>query len=91
MKSEETTDTKPERAEGHAGERASKTLPSEIPECCCHMMSQMTGDSCCDLAKDGEERSEQKDSDSPSILGRLMLRMMKACCGRPSAKHNAAV
>ena len=91
MNSEQTIDTNPERAEGNAGGRASERLPFEIPECCRHMMSQITRDSCYDLAKDGEERSAQNDSDSPGILGRLMLRMMKACCGRLAAKHNAAV
>ncbi len=91
MRSEETKQTNPERVDENAGGRASEKLPFEIPECCRNMMSQMTGDSCCGLAGDGEERSAQNDSDSPGILGRLMLRMMKACCSRPAAKHNAAV
>jgi hypothetical protein len=91
MTSEKTADTNPERADENAGGRTSEKLPFEIPECCRHMMTQMMGGSFCDLAKSGEERSAHSGSTSPGILGRLMLRMMKACCGRLAAKQNRAV
>jgi hypothetical protein len=90
MTSEETADTNRERAGENAGGRTSEKLPFEIPECCRHMMTQMMGGSFCDLAKGGEERPAQNGGDSPGILGRLMLRMMKACCGRLAAKQKAA-
>ena len=91
MKSEETTNTNPDGTDENTGGRASEKLPFEMPECCRHMMSQMTGDSCRGPAKEGEERSARNDIDSPGMLGRLMLRMMKACCGRLATKRNAAV
>lgn len=53
----------------------SEKPPCEIPECCRHMMTQMMG---------------RTGSDSPGILGRLMLRMMKTCCGRFAAKQSKA-
>lgn len=90
MTSKETPDTNSKRADEDAPGRTSEKLPFEMPECCRQMMTQIMG-SFCDHAEGGEERPAQNGSNSPGILGRLMLRMMKACCGRFAAKQNSAV
>ncbi len=74
----------PEREEEPpTNEQASETRSEfELPECCRQMVDQMKDESCPCLAK---------NTASPGILGRLMLRMMKACCGRVAARQDAAV
>ncbi len=81
MNSKETAGMKPEGADEDAGSGTSEKLPFEIPACCRQMMTQMTGGSLCQLEKGQQDPSAQNGGDSPGIFGRLMLRMMKACCG----------
>ncbi len=80
MTNEETADTNAKQAGENVGGRTSEK-PFEIPECCRRMMAQMMGGSFSDPAEGGEERAAQNGSASPGVFGRLMLRMMKACCG----------
>ncbi len=87
MTNEETTRTNPESAHESAGDRPSANERFEIPECCRQMMAQMMGGSFCNSAKPGEEQSAGHGSDSPGIFGRLMIRMMKACCGDSTGEH----
>jgi hypothetical protein len=91
MTSEKTADTNPERAGENACGQTSEKLPFEIPQCCRQMMTQMMGGSFCGPGKGRDEQSTQNSSDSPGTFGRLMLRMMKACCSRVAAKQNRAV
>ena len=88
MNNEQTTKTNPEPEDGSAGDQNSAKARFEIPECCRQMMAQMMGGSFCNSAKRGEEQSAGPGSDSPGIFGRLMIRMMKACCGESTEKHS---
>lgn len=88
MANEETTKTNPEPVDESAGEQSSAKERFEIPECCRQMMTQMMGGSFCNSAKRGEEQSAEHGSGSPGIFGRLMFRVMKACCGEFPEKHS---
>ena len=90
MTNQQTTDTKSAGANRNAGGPTSEKLQFEIPECCRYMMSQMMTGSGGDLPQDEQEPSTQNRAASPGILSRLMLRMMRACCGRMPAKQKAA-
>jgi len=90
MTDQQTRDTKSEKAHQNTDGQASEKLPKDIPECCRHMMSRMTSGSCWDLLEKGEEPSPQNRSASPGILGRLMLTMMRACCGRLAPNQKSA-
>ena len=90
MSNGEAADTNAKPAEENAGGRTSEKPPFEIPECCRHMMTQMMGGSSCDLANGRDEQSAENGGDPPGILGRLMLRLMKSCCGRLDAKQSRA-
>ncbi len=81
MNNEETTKTNPESADESTGDQTSARERFDIPQCCRHMMAQMMEGSFCTSGKRREEQSPEHGSSSPGIFGRLMSRMMKACCG----------
>ncbi len=90
MTDEETTETNRNPAHESAGDREAGQQGFEIPECCRQIMAQMMGSCPGHPGKDGGERPAEDESDSPGMLGRLILRMMKACCGRPQAKQSSS-
>ncbi len=89
MTKEETTKTNPEPADESAGGQTSAKERFEIPECCRQVMAQMMGGSFCNSAKRGEGQPAEDTSASPGIFGRLMIRMMKACCGESTTKYSS--
>jgi hypothetical protein len=72
MANEESTKTNAERANEASGDQSSAKERFEIPECCRQMMAQLMG----------------HGNDPPGIFGRLMTRMMKACCGNSTEEHS---
>ncbi len=88
MNNEETTKTNPESAEESAGHQTSARERFEIPECCRHMMGQMMENSFCTSGERREEQSPEHGRNSPGIFGRLMVRMMEACCGAVTENHS---
>ncbi len=87
MISEESGD-KGSKRPGDSTDRASEKPEFQIPGCCRRIMSQMMGSSFCGPANGREERTEQNGGDSPGLFGRLMLRMMKSCCGKFEQKES---
>ncbi len=84
MNDQDTTKTNPESKDKSAGDQPSAKERFEIPECC----RQMMGGTFCNFGKRGNEQSAGHGSASPGIFGRLMVRMMKACCGDFTEEHN---
>ncbi len=88
MNNEETAKTNPEPADESTRDQTSASVPFDIPECCRHMMAQVMEGSFCTSGKRREERSPEHGSNSRGIFGRLMVRMMKACCGAFTENHS---
>ncbi len=84
MNNEQTTKTNPEPAQESADEQTAGKEGFEIPECCRRMM----GGFFCNSGKTEEEQSAEPGTDTPGLFGRLMIRMMKACCGGSTEKHS---
>ncbi len=85
MNNEETTKTNPESADESTGDQTSARERFDIPQCCRHMMAQMMEGSFCTF---GKQREEEHGSSSPGIFGRLMVRMIKVCCGAFTENHS---
>ena len=88
MNNEETRKANPEWADESAGDQTSARERFDIPECCRHMMAQMMDGSFCTSGKRREEQSPKHGGNSPRIFGRLMIRMMKSCCGAFTETHS---
>ncbi len=88
MNDQDTTKTNPESADQSTGDQPPAKERFEIPECCRHMMAQMMEGSFCTSGKRPEEQSPERGSNSPGVFGRLMIRMMKACCGAFTENHS---
>lgn len=86
MKNEETTKTD-ESADESTRDQTSARERFDMPECCRHMMARMMDGSFCTSGEQREEQSPEHGSNSPGIFSRLMVRMMKACCGAFAENH----
>ncbi len=88
MSNEETAKTTPKSADESAGDQNSARRGFEVPECCRQMMVQMMGRSFPNSAERADGPPAGDASGCPGIFGRLMVRMMKACCGESTTKDS---